>query len=106
MSLERVIETLVSLGLSRSEAEMYVYIASKVPQKALKIANALNYNKSTVYYYLKKLQKKGLVTKELALFRALPFEEALELLINRQKKETNHFLENKKQLLASWKKEK
>ena len=31
MSLERIIETLVSLGLSRTEAEIYVYLANKGP---------------------------------------------------------------------------
>ena len=105
MSLERVIETLVNLGLSRSEAEVYVYVANKGPQKALSITNALECNKSTAYDNLKKLQKKGLVTKEHTSFSALPFKEALELLINQQKKETNHLQKIKKQILASWKKE-
>ena len=104
MSLERVIKALVSLGLSRSEAEMYVYIANKGPQKALDIANALNCNKSTVYDNMKKLQKKGLVTKEVSSFTALPFEETLELLIARERNKTNNFQESKKQLLANWKK--
>ena len=106
MSLERVIKALVSLGLSRSEAEMYVYIANKGPQKALDIANALNCNKSTVYDNMKKLQKKGLVTKEVSSFTALPFEETLELLIARERKKTNNFQETKKQILANWKRNK
>ena len=101
-----MIKALVSLGLSRSEAEMYVYIANKGPQKALDIANALNCNKSTVYDNMKKLQKKGLVTKEVSSFTALPFEETLELLIARERKKTNNFQETKKQILANWKRNK
>ena len=90
-----MIKALVSLGLSRFEAEMYVYIANKGPQTALNIANALNCNKSTVYDNMKKLQKKRLVTKELASFTALPFEETLELLIAREKKQANQLQERK-----------
>ena len=105
MSLERVIKALVSLGFSRLMAEMYVYIANKGPQKALNIANALNCNKSAVYDNLKRLQKKGFVTKEFSLFSALPFEEALDLLIARERKRTNNFQKSKKQILASWKEE-
>ena len=88
-----MIKAFVTLGLSRLEAEMYVYIANKGPQKALKIANALNCNKSTVYDNLNKLQEKGLVTKELTFFSALPFAETLELLIARERKRMNHFQE-------------
>ena len=38
----------------------------------------------------------GIVTKDRSIFSALSFEEALDLLINRQKKETNHFQKSKK----------
>ena len=58
---------------------MYVYIANKGPQKALKIANTLNCNKSTVYYNLKRLQEKGLVSKELSLFSAQENRRIIDL---------------------------
>jgi len=105
MSLERVTKTLVGLGLSRVEAEVYVYIAKKGPQKAVSIAHALSINKSTVYDNLKNLQTKELVTKDNAIYSALPFEEALELLIEREKKQANHIQESTKELVAAWKKE-
>ena len=106
MSLERVIETLVRLGLSRSEAEVYVYLANKGPHKAVSIAHVLRANKSTAYDNLKKLQTKNLVTKNNAIYSALPFEQALELLIKREKKQANHFQESTKKLVATWKKDK
>ena len=81
---------------------MYVFIANKGPQKALNIANALNCNKSTVYDNLKRLQEKELVTKERALFSALPFEETLELLIREQREAERLLAENKKNLLKEW----
>lgn len=34
MSLERVMKALIGLGLSRVDAEVYIYIANNSPQKA------------------------------------------------------------------------
>ena len=38
MSHERVLKALMSLGLSRTDAEVYVFLATKGPQKARNIA--------------------------------------------------------------------
>jgi sugar-specific transcriptional regulator TrmB len=104
VSLERIKKALVHLGLSRIDSEIYIYIANKGPNKVVEIANVLNISTSTVYSKLKKLESEELVTKDHAIYSALPFEEALELLINRKKRETNNFQKNKK-LLINWKKE-
>ena len=47
MSLERVIKALVSLGLSRIDAEVYVYIAKKGSRKLIDLDMALNYSKTS-----------------------------------------------------------
>jgi len=103
MSLERVIKALIGLGLSRSDAEIYVYLAKKGPDKAVALAVALNYNRKKLYTSLKTLRTKGLVTKDRTIFSALPFEEALELLIKRKKEQTEVLQEIKKELLTTWK---
>ena len=105
MSMERVISALTSFGLSRSEAEVYIYTANRGPQKAEDLAESLNFCKSTVYSCLKNLKKKQLVSKDHATYSALPFEEALDLLIAREKKQANHLQERKKRLLERWNKE-
>ncbi len=78
MSLERIIEAIVRLGLSRVEAEVYVYIVNNGPQEAVVLVKAFNIKKSTMNVNLRNLKKRGLVTKKGILFSALPFEEALE----------------------------
>jgi len=103
LSLERVIEALIGLGLSGVDAEVYVYLAKKEPQTALDLARALNITKQKMYTSLKNLQTKGLVTKEQTLFFALHFEEALGILIKTKKKQAQSMHENKEELLASWK---
>lgn len=102
MSLERVIKALIDLGLSRSDAEVYVYLAKKGPQTVVDLARALNISKKKIYTGLKNLQTKGLVTKERTIFSALPFEEALDLLIKMEKKQAQLIRESKEELLATW----
>jgi sugar-specific transcriptional regulator TrmB len=106
LSLELIIKALIGLGLSRSDAEVYVYLAKKGPQKTVDLAEALNLSRKKIYSSLKNLQNKGLVTKGRTMFSALPFEEALELLIKTKKEQTEAMIKHKKELLVNWNKEK
>ena len=103
MSLERVITALSDLGLSRIDAEVYVYLAKKGPNKVVALARATNINKQKIYSSLKTLQTKGLVSKDRTTFSALPFEEALDLLIKIEKEQAQAMHESKEKLLATWK---
>lgn len=105
MSLELIIKALIGLGLSRSDAEVYVYLAKKGPTKIVDLAEALTHNKPKIYSSLRNLRTKRLVIKDPPNFSALPFEEALELLIKRKKKQTEAMIEQKKELLVNWKNE-
>ena len=91
MSLELIIKALVSLGLSRLDAEVYVYIAKMGSQTAKDLDGALNYSKNQISTSLRMLTAKALVTKEGVKFSAIPFEEALNLLIEREKKQANQY---------------
>jgi predicted transcriptional regulator len=102
MSLERVIKALIGLGLTRSDAEVYVYIAKKGPQEVMDLAKALNYVNKKINASLKNLQTKGLVSKDRTIFSALPFEEALDLLIKMEKEQAKAMRESKKELLTTW----
>jgi len=97
LSLERVIKALIGFGLTRVDAEVYVYLAKKGPQKAVDLAKALNINKQKIYASLKNLQTKGLVSKDRTIFSALPFEEALDLLI-KMKAGKNFLLHGKQKI--------
>jgi len=105
MSLERVIKALIGLGLSRSDAEVYVYLAKKGPQEVMDLAKALNYVNKKINASLRNLQTKGLVSKDRTIFSALPFEEALDLLIKMENEQAQIMQESKEEVLASWKKD-
>lgn len=98
MSLERVIKALVSLGISRINAEIFVHIANKGPQKSSIIANSLKISNSTTCASLKKLEINGLVIKDGLTYSAVPFEEALEILIRQHREQEKLLVDSKKYL--------
>lgn len=105
MSLNRVFKALIGLGLSESEAQVYMFLESKGPEKTRKIAHTLQINRTQVYRILKGLQEKNVVNIIVgppAKFSALPFEEALNLLIQCKKKNAKTAQNNKKRLLSNW----
>jgi sugar-specific transcriptional regulator TrmB len=102
MSLERVIEALIGLGLSRLNAEVYVCLAQKGPQTAVDLARVLNCRKQKIYPSLKNLQTKDLISKDCTMFTALPFQEALESLIKRKKDKAQAIQNKKEELIATW----
>jgi HTH-type transcriptional regulator, sugar sensing transcriptional regulator len=87
MSLQRVIKSLIGLGLSQTDANVYIYLAVYGPLKAEKIGDALKLKERLLYQSLEKLKSKGLVSsflKQSVLISALPFDKTLELLVEQQ----------------------
>jgi sugar-specific transcriptional regulator TrmB len=100
-----VLKTLEGLGLSRTDAEVYVYLAKKGPKNRRELADALQVTKQQLYPSLKNLRSKGVVTVSLerpALFSAVAFEKVVDLLIAIKVEQAKAIQETKKELLASW----
>lgn len=107
MSLERIFQALVSLGLSKSDARVYIFLALKGPKKVTSIVNNLKIGKKQIFLSLKNLQNKGIITggiRDQNAFSALPFEEALESLIKTEKNQTNIMQEKRRVILENLKK--
>ena len=105
MSLERVLKALVSVGLSETDARVYVYLALKGPDKAGSIVDNLKIRKQQLYPILKTLQDKGVVAaspERPALFSALAFEKALDLLLEANMEQAKAIEETKQELLSNW----
>ena len=105
MSLERVLKTLESFGLSRVESEVYVYLAKAGPSKARDLSSGLRMPKQQLYPALKSLKKKGIVDSKperSALFSAIPFEELLNLFMKLNAEKAKAIGETKKELVDSW----
>jgi sugar-specific transcriptional regulator TrmB len=103
MSLERVFETLLSLGLSQTDARVYIFLALKGPEKTLTIIKNLNISKQQIYQSLKHLKNEGIINSDPERKNscsALPFDEALKSLILKGKEQTT---EMQKTLISTWK---
>lgn len=107
MSLERVLKTLESFGLSRVESEVYVYLAKAGPSKAKDLTPGLRMHKQQLCQTLKKLEKKGIVTvrpERTPLYSALAFDELLSRYVKLNVEQAAIIRETKKELLDSWRK--
>ena len=105
MSLERVLRTLEGFGLSRTECEVYVYLAKAGPSKAGDLTVSLGMTKQQLYPALKELREKGIVVKKpkRSLFlQAMVFEELLDLYVKLNIDKAQIIKETKEELLASW----
>jgi sugar-specific transcriptional regulator TrmB len=107
MSHERVIKTLTILGLSQTDANVYIYLATNGPQKAEKIGDALKLKEQLLYQSIEKLKGKGVVSsifEQSDLFSALPFDQTLELLVKVHLKDAQTIEQYKDEILSKWKK--
>ena len=109
MSLERIIKALIGLGLSQTDAEVYVHLATAGPATARSIINNLTINKRQIYRSLKALQQKGIASgneEYPAEFYAVYFEKALDLLLDVKKEQAKSIEASKAELIADFQTEK
>ena len=105
LSLELVIETLVSCGLKRIDAEVYTFLAKNGPHRGKDIARALKINKQQIYPALKNLKEKGIIkftTKRPVFYFAEPMDKVLTMFMESRKKEIQSLKQKKEKLLSSW----
>ena len=105
MSLKRVIEALVSLGLSKTEARIYVFLEKSGSHNYVDMSRALRLRARKLVSSLKNLQNKKIVqvsAQQAVEFSAVPFEEAIDLLIEVKKEQAQSLQERKMELLSSW----
>ena len=106
MSRDKLLRVLISLGIGRVDAEIYLFLATGGPKKGRTISNELKINKQQLYRGLKKLQKKGLVKASLkrpASFTAITIEDSLNSLRETKLDEAQFIKEKKDELLSKWK---
>lgn len=105
MSQERVLKTLMSLGLTQLDSQVYVFLGKRGLTKGKDIAKALKVHKQQVYRSLKKLQNKGIVSATLerpARYSAEPFQKVIDLFIKAKMEEAQHLRQSKAAILSDW----
>ena len=105
MSLERVLKTLESFGLTRKDAKAYIYLAKKGPKGGKDLAIALKLTHPQLNSILVNLQKKGFIcasAQRQDLFLALAFEQILDMMIEIKDEEAQAVRKTREELLHSW----
>jgi len=95
-----------SLGLSETEAEVYVFLAVEGPHRGKNIAEALNLYKQQLYRSLKSLRDKGMVIATHARpanFSAVPLEKVTDFFMKSKVEQAKALQENREELLDTWK---
>jgi sugar-specific transcriptional regulator TrmB len=101
-----MLRTLVKLGFTETDAQVYVFLAAEGPQKAKDATEALKLHRSQTYRSLKNLKSQGIRNsspEHPARFSAVLFEKVLELLIKARTEQQKALQESKKELLSAWK---
>jgi sugar-specific transcriptional regulator TrmB len=97
--------TLVKLGFTETDAQVYTFLATEGPQKARTTAEALELHKHQLYRSLKNLQSKGAINASAehpARYSAVLFEKVLDQLVKTKLEQQKALQESKKELLANW----
>lgn len=106
MSLKELIDALSECGLKRSDAKVYVFLSREGPNDAHYIAKALRMQETELANRLEHLKRKGMVKRigeiSPAQFFAVPFEKALDILVEANLKEAAVAEKTKKVVLRYW----
>jgi len=104
-STEVIERALRALGLSKNEAKVYIYLARSGERKASEISGVLSLHRTETYRILRDLEKRGLISsvfEKPLKFIAIPFEKALDVLIEAKKLKLNLLERKKERLIHVW----
>lgn len=105
VAANKVQAELVKFGLTPNEAKVYIYLAKYGHRRAVEIAKSIHIPRTETYHLLSSLQNKGLVTATFQhpiKFNAVPFDKALNILIDIEKDRLRTFERKEKDLLSLW----
>lgn len=105
MGEDKVLKTLVSLGLSRLDSQVYLCLAKKGSQRGNELSKTLKVQNQQLYRSLKNLRSKGIVDATLehpARFSAVSFEKVVDLVIKAKIAEAQVIQEKKEEILTSF----
>lgn len=107
MSLERIVKAIMSIDLSETDAQVYVFLALNGPHRAREISRRMSLNKAQLYRSLRNLRVKDIALATAyspAVFSVIPFERLLNMLVEIRKEQESALRDAREELLSSWQK--
>ncbi len=105
MSLEQILDTLVSLGLTRTEAQVYVFLAKKGPRSTKDLINSTKLTKQQLYPSLDNLRAKRMIKAARECpeqFAAVALEKVLIQFAKAKMVQAKALQESRNDLLSAW----
>ncbi len=103
--LSTVEETLSRFGLLKNEIRVYLHLARSGKMKAGEISEAISLHRTETYRILRDLEKKGIVFsifEKPLKFTAVPFDKAIDLLVDAEKIKIRLLEQEKTNLVEIW----
>lgn len=103
--LSTIEETLGRFGLLKNEIRIYIYLARAGDKKAGEIAEAISLHRTETYRILRELERKGIVFsifEKPLKFTAVPFDKAIDLLVDAEKIKIKLLEQEKTSLVQLW----
>jgi sugar-specific transcriptional regulator TrmB len=101
----KLLKTLTLLGLSKNDAEIYLYLIFKGRRRAGDIAEEFNFPRHQVYNSLKRLRKKGIVIvncEQVTTFSAQSFEKIMGSCVRIKLLEAENIRKKREEILSNW----
>jgi sugar-specific transcriptional regulator TrmB len=95
----------VSLGLTQTDAQVYVFLAKRGPHNEKDLADALKLTKHQLCRSLENLEIKGMVNATLeptARFTAVPLEKVVDIFMKAATEQAKALQASRKELLSTW----
>ena len=104
LNQETVVKALMSLGLSKTDVQTYIFLAKTGPKRSEEMAKVLKIGLRQVCRRLKNLQDKEIVytVAEPAWFIAMPFGKIIDIIAKARKLEAIDIQRNRQELLSIW----
>ena len=102
MSYEKILNVLTSFGLSREDVRVYLNLAVNGPQTIQVIQGYLQRDSTQVLMSIRKLEESGLVNAIKGEFIAIPFEDALKIVVDANLSKALNMEINKDKILKQW----
>ncbi len=105
MSIERLIGVLASLGLTKREAQVYVYLSKRGPCEEKNLEDALKLTKHKLSQILKRLSTLEMVnaSSEYSIkYCATPLERVLDMLLKEKRQQAKVLQINREELILNW----
>ena len=105
MSLEKTLKALESLGVTRLDAQVYIYLEKEGTCIENDLLIALNILQNQLRLSLRNLIEKEMITRNtarLTRYSAIPLEKILDEFTEKAVKEVTNLQENKQTILETW----